>query len=68
MVCIQCSADRPNDTPDGCEITLYDGDNFTDDKVTVKGPAEFANLNKLPGSDKIGMMKPILSVQEEMRP
>lgn len=35
-----------------CEITLYDGDNFEDDHITLEGPAEYSDLTHLPGSDK----------------
>lgn len=35
-----------------CTLQLFDGDNYTDDRITIKGPGEFADLSKLPGSNK----------------
>lgn len=44
---------KNNNTPDGaCEMTLFDGDDFTDDFITIKGPGEFPDLNNLPNTDK----------------
>lgn len=42
----------PNDPDGSCYVHLYDGDNFTDDNVIVKGPAEFSSLKRLPNSNK----------------
>jgi hypothetical protein len=36
----------------GCSVTLYDGDNFTDDHITIEGPGEFSSLENLPDADK----------------
>lgn len=51
-----CKKDEVEDTTgtthDDCTITLYDGDNFEDDKVTLDGPAEYPDLSDLPGTDK----------------
>src|SRR5690625_5105724 len=50
--------DKDNDTPNpdepdvACELTLFDGDNFSDDHITLKGPGEFPDLNNLADADK----------------
>jgi hypothetical protein len=36
----------------GCNVTLYDGDNYKDDHITVDGPGEFSNLKNLPDAEK----------------
>lgn len=35
-----------------CTVQLFDGDNYKDDHITIKGPGEFPDLSKLPGSNK----------------
>src|SRR5699024_9109406 len=40
-----------NDDEKGCYIHLYDGDNFKDDDLKVEGPAEYTDLDDLPGDD-----------------
>lgn len=54
-----CSSSDDNNTPpdsedpDGsCYVQLFDGDNYTDDTITIDGPGEFSNLSNLPGADK----------------
>ncbi|HLQ98898.1 MAG TPA: hypothetical protein VK102_00865 [Sphingobacterium sp.] len=42
----------PPDSNEGCHITLYDGNDFTDDSVVLEGPEEFADLTDLSGTDK----------------
>ncbi len=42
-------ADIPDD---GCYVHLFDGKNFKDDNIVVKGPGEFASMKNLPGSSK----------------
>lgn len=37
---------------DDCYVWLFDGDNFTDDKVQITGPAELSSLKSVPGSTK----------------
>lgn len=45
--------DNGNDDPENsCYVILFDGDNYTDDTILVKGSGEFSNLNNLPNSDK----------------
>lgn len=44
--------DSRGDTDNSCYVQLFDGDNFTDDNIIVKGPGEFSALNKLPGVNK----------------
>jgi len=36
---------------DGCWIKIYEDTNFNDNSLTVHGPAEFANMRDLPGSN-----------------
>ncbi len=35
-----------------CYVHLFDGKNYKDDNIVVKGPGEYADLKSLPGSDK----------------
>lgn len=51
---LSCSGNTlENAGSDGdCFVQLFDGNNYTDDNITVKGPGEFADLKSLPGSDK----------------
>lgn len=37
---------------DTCLVQLFTDENFSGDSITVKGPAEFANLRELPFADK----------------
>lgn len=49
-----CKKDQ-NKNPEqaeACEVQLFDGDNFKDDHITLKGPGEFPDMNKLPGAKK----------------
>jgi len=39
------------DHGEGCYIQLFDGDNFTDDSLTVKEPGEYPDLDELPDAD-----------------
>lgn len=43
--------DDDKEASEGCYIHLYDGDNFKDDNLKVEGPAEYADLDDLPGAD-----------------
>jgi hypothetical protein len=44
--------DNPtNNKPDSdCYVQLFDGDHYTDDSITIKGPGAFSTLNKLPNA------------------
>lgn len=35
-----------------CYVQLFDGKNYKDDNIIVKGPGEYPDLKNLPGSDK----------------
>lgn len=35
-----------------CYVHLFDGDNYKDDTIVVKGPGDFPTLEDLPGADK----------------
>lgn len=43
---------EPEPPESGCWVELFDGDHFSDDRILVEGPGEFARLDELPGSDK----------------
>lgn len=43
--------DHQENTIEGCYIQLFDGDNFKDDSLKVKGPAEYTTLSDLPDAD-----------------
>lgn len=43
---------NPEDPKGDCYVHLFDGDNFTDDNIVVKGPGEFSDLKNLPGAKK----------------
>lgn len=51
-----CGNSVKPDTPDpdnpgtDCYVQLFDGDNFTDESVTIKSPGEFSDLSNLLGS------------------
>lgn len=51
-----CSNDDDNgggQSGDGeCYVHLFDGDNYKDDNIVVKGPGDFPTLADLPGADK----------------
>lgn len=51
-----CSNDDNGNDPVGndeeCYVHLFDGDNYTDDNIVVKGPGDFPTLADLPGADK----------------
>lgn len=51
---LSCAKNDNVEDPDGdeCYVQLFDGDNYTDDNIIVKGPGEFADLSKLPGAYK----------------
>lgn len=56
FITMSCNGDDdkkdPTDPRGSCSVQLFDGDNFTDDNITVKGPGEFPSLENLPGSSK----------------
>lgn len=52
-----CSNDDDNDGGSGstdgeCYVYLFDGDNYKDDNIVVKGPGDFPILADLPGANK----------------
>lgn len=55
---ISCSSDDDNNDPDPtdpqgtCTVQLFDGDNYSDDRIIVEGPGDFPTLKNLPGSTK----------------
>lgn len=44
--------DGKNSQDSPCFVQLFDGNNYTDDNIIIKGPGEYPNLRNLPGADK----------------
>lgn len=42
----------PAEPDNGCYVQLFDGDNYKDDHITIKGAGEFRSLDSLPGANK----------------
>lgn len=43
--------DVPGDTTGTCYVQLFDGDHFKDDDIVLEGPAEYSDLDNLPGAN-----------------
>lgn len=57
ILLMSCKKDKnnnntPPDEVNGCYVQLFDGDNYKDDNIIIKGPGDFGDLSKLPGTDK----------------
>ena len=50
--CATSIAQTPSSDKGSCYVHLFDGKNYKDDNIVVKGPGEYADLRNLPGSNK----------------
>lgn len=47
---ISCNNTKKAAMADSCYLQLFDGDNFEDDNIVIKGSGEYADLNNLPNA------------------
>lgn len=56
LMLLSCSKENDKDdngnNKSDCFVQLFDGDNYTDDNIIVKGPGEYSDLKNLPGANK----------------